>query len=314
MDATIIKLWKNYHVIANLLFDAMGGEANIVGKFAEKLVADYYDGKQLPPSSKSADIVLTDGVTLQVKARVPRQAMTTSLGIIRTWDFDYLVVVLFSTDGAVAKAVEVDAETARNMATFNKLQNGWVITTTREFLEHPSAYDITDQLNGILGGKGRNKETAGQNGAKTGHSPTHSVSSNQQEEEISDPIHPHPVIETRKRPGESFQDFVKRTLTLMFDKNLIPPKELALLQTKDYSKKTFGLEYSLLQSDSTKLQDRMGRNRYWTKYTLGGRYYVCSQWWKDKFGIYEPLFEKWIRYAIFINHEKRREEAGSQNA
>jgi len=96
-------------------------------------------------------VVLKDGSTIQVKARMPRQTLTTSLGVIRSWDFDYLVAVLFSTDGAVIKAVELDVESARGIATPNKLQNGWVITTTSEFLEHPSARTITDGLNSILG-------------------------------------------------------------------------------------------------------------------------------------------------------------------
>lgn len=39
-----------------LLHEAMGGASNIVGEFAEQLVADYYRGTQLTASSKSADI------------------------------------------------------------------------------------------------------------------------------------------------------------------------------------------------------------------------------------------------------------------
>lgn len=152
MDTATIKLWSNYNMATNLILDAMGGASNIVGEFAEQLVADYYGGKQLQASSKSADVILDDGRTIQVKARTPRQTLTTSLGIIRTWDFDLLVAVLFSTDGAVIKAVEVASDVAQSIATPNKLQNGWVITTTQDFLNHPKVRDITQGLNDVLAG------------------------------------------------------------------------------------------------------------------------------------------------------------------
>jgi hypothetical protein len=152
MNISTVNLWKNYTMATNLILDAIGGASNIVGEFAEQLVADYYGGKQLTASSKSADIVLENEKTIQVKARMPRQTMTTSLGIIRSWNFDYLVVVLFSPDGSVLKAIEMNVDDARSIAVTNKHQNGWVITTTQGFLNHKAAREITDGLNGVLNG------------------------------------------------------------------------------------------------------------------------------------------------------------------
>jgi len=151
IDTAIAKMWKNYNLVNNQIYEAMGGTANIVSEFAEKLVADYYKGEQLPASAKSADVLLKNGKKIQVKARKLRQeTLATSLGIIRSWNFDYLVVVLFATDGTVIKALEMDVDTAKSVATPNKHQNGWVITTTKEFTEHPSSRDITGHLNRII--------------------------------------------------------------------------------------------------------------------------------------------------------------------
>lgn len=59
------------------------------------LVAKYYAGERLPASSKSADIRLSDDTTIQVKSRKLDKLKSTSLNVIRSWDFDRLVIVLF---------------------------------------------------------------------------------------------------------------------------------------------------------------------------------------------------------------------------
>ena len=290
MDATTLKLWKNYNMATNLLLDAMGGASNIVGEFAEKLVAECYEGEQLAASSKSADVLLKDGTTIQVKARMPRQTLTTSLGVIRSWDFDYLVAVLFATDGTVVKGLEMDVETAKSVGMWNKHQNGWVITTTQSFLEHPSARDITDCLNCAMG--------------ETGH--TDQVKPMYPPKIPEQPVNTEPLywnegqIEVKRREHESFQDFVKRTLRDMLNKDLIPLDEINKLQTKEYSKQALGLEYALFVTHSTQLRDGSGRLRYWVE-PLCGKYYACNDWAKRKMNIYEPKFTKWIRQIIALN-------------
>jgi len=161
-NAHVIGLWKQYNEITDSIYKAMGGTANIVSEFAEKLVTKHYNGKQLQASHKSADVVYTDEKgnekLIQVKSRRKKKVTSSALGIIRSWDFDYLVVVLFSTDGIVLKAIEVDVDIAKgkDIATPNKHQNGWVITTTEKFLEHPMARDITEDLNRIIFTMGEN--------------------------------------------------------------------------------------------------------------------------------------------------------------
>jgi hypothetical protein len=112
------------------------------------------------------------------------------------------------------------------------------------------------------------------------------------------------LIETKRREQESFQDFVKRTLRYMFDNDLIPQEEIELLQAKDYSMQVFGLNHALFEADSTKTRDAAGHSRYWSE-PLYGDYYVCSQWWKQKMGVYEPRFAKWISRIIALNNMEK---------
>lgn len=102
-------------------------------------------------------------------------------------------------------------------------------------------------------------------------------------------------IPTKRDSNISFQTFVKNTLDYMFDHNLLSDNELINLQDKEYCKKTFYLDFPLLETDKSKIKDKSGVNRYWSTYPFkNNEYYACSQWWKEKFDIYEPLFEKWI--------------------
>jgi hypothetical protein len=110
-------------------------------------------------------------------------------------------------------------------------------------------------------------------------------------------------IETRKREPESFQDFVKRTLNFLLDNDLIPPEEIDLLQTKQYTRKTLGLEYPLIETNSARTKDGSGRPRYWSK-MFSGKYFICSQWWRQKMDIHEPCFAAWIKHIITLNNIK----------
>jgi hypothetical protein len=314
VDKNTVNLWKNYNMAKRLILDAMGGVANIEGEFAEKLVADYYGGEQLTASSKSADIVLDDGTRVQVKARVPRQTLTTSLGVIRSWDFDLLVAVLFTTDGTILRAVEMSADAARSIAVPDHRQNGWRITTTSEFLDNPAAKDITAELSKVMeisvGAQPAEVRVAQRIASLTPRRRARNTDSQKQEALFETSFTSEPVqwkgrtIETQKRDTELFQDFVKRTLHCMFDNKMIPAEEISRLLTKDYSKHTFGLEMPLLETDTNKLRDGGGQARYWVKATFGGRYYVCSQWWKQHLGTYEPRFAAWIRHIVELNEAK----------
>ena len=94
---------------------------------------------------------------------------------------------------------------------------------------------------------------------------------------------------------ESVQDWVKRVLTYLYHYNKLDEQELRNLQDSNYCKHTFGLQYALLiESEDENDITFAGHKRYWTKFRLGERYFVCSQWWSDKSNTYITKFGNWI--------------------
>jgi hypothetical protein len=157
----LVSLWKNYNNASALLTKFMGGTLNEVGEFAERLVARYYDAEKLPPSNKSADLRTAGNRLIQVKSRKIECLATTSLGIIRSWQFDLLVVVLFSKKGDILKAVAIDAKDAKALSRWDSHQNGHVLTTSGRLLDHPGSEDITEGLQGLLDGPRVSKPESG---------------------------------------------------------------------------------------------------------------------------------------------------------
>ena len=139
-------LWLKFNEYSNKLAEALGRTSNIVGEYAEYLAHQYYGGRLLEISGSSADIESDDGTRYQVKSRRIKGTPTTQLNVIRSWDFDYLVVILFDANGAVKKALEVPADIAKEYGVANSHQNGWVITTTQKFLNDSRSKDITVPL------------------------------------------------------------------------------------------------------------------------------------------------------------------------
>lgn len=149
-DDNLYDLWKQFSVLHTKLCRIIGRSSNILGEISERVVARFHGGELLTASSASADVLLFDGKRIQVKSRTPRQTLTTSLGIIRSWDFDILAVLLFSELGDIVFGGEIDVESAKRHAVKNKHQNGWVITTTGDFLNDPNMKDLSRQYNEVL--------------------------------------------------------------------------------------------------------------------------------------------------------------------
>lgn len=139
------RLWLKYNEYSNRLATALGRTSNIVGEYAEYLAHQYYGGKFLEISGASADIE-TDGKKYQVKSRKIKKTSSTQLNVIRSWDFDFLVVILFDSNGLIKNALEVPVDVAREYGVKNKHQNGWVITTSQKFLNDDRSKDISSPL------------------------------------------------------------------------------------------------------------------------------------------------------------------------
>ena len=136
-------LWLKFNEYSNKLAAALGRTSNIVGEYAEYLAHQFYGGRLLEVSGSSADIEDDNGKRYQVKSRKIKAALSTQLSIIRSWDFDYLVVILFDINGVIKKALEVPVSVAQEYGVANKHQNGWVITTSQSFLNDRRSKDIT---------------------------------------------------------------------------------------------------------------------------------------------------------------------------
>ena len=57
----LTKLWLDYMRSLDTITMAIGRSSNVVGEFAEEIVAAMYGGELLPPSSTSADVEPPDG-------------------------------------------------------------------------------------------------------------------------------------------------------------------------------------------------------------------------------------------------------------
>lgn len=146
----IASLWKRYCEAREALTSALGRTSNVLGEIAERAVADYHGGKLLTASAASADVELDDGTLIQVKARIPRQGMTTSLSAIRSWGFDRLAVLLFNDSGSILFAGEMDVDAVMGHAAEVPHTNSWNVTTTDAFLGDPRMVDLTDEYNAVL--------------------------------------------------------------------------------------------------------------------------------------------------------------------
>ena len=152
LTSEIHDAWIAYNQSTNRIATLLGRTANIVGEYAEYLFAQHFQARLLIASSISADIQDRQGLLYQVKARkIPASGRpTTSLGIIRSWDFDVLCVVLFNTDGSIHRAITIPVDSARKYAKPNALQNGDVVTTSAQFLNDGDSADITDKLSKVM--------------------------------------------------------------------------------------------------------------------------------------------------------------------
>lgn len=96
-----------------------------------------------------------------------------------------------------------------------------------------------------------------------------------------------------RKDSQSVQDFVKEIITTLFKNHFLTDKEISLLQSKQYCIETFDIYYPLLEKNSSNLKDADGHARYWMKFNAGG-FYVCSQWWKEKYAVYDDKIAKWL--------------------
>ena len=113
----IIPLWKLSIKINDLIYQALGSRTNnLVGEFAEQLVTDFTGGTLPQASNAGYDILLSNGDTIQVKARKVDRISGTQLSDFHGWGFTYLDVVLFNELGRIIQVLRIDNQTAQEYA------------------------------------------------------------------------------------------------------------------------------------------------------------------------------------------------------
>jgi hypothetical protein len=126
-----------------------------LGDYAEYIVRTWSRGELAPNAEKSWDVRGADGRRLQVKARVvvdPPRRGDRQLSIIRSFDFDALIAILFDDDLHVWRAVSLPPSAVQRLAWFQEYVNGHRLLVTDRVIADPEAEDLTNELRAAQGG------------------------------------------------------------------------------------------------------------------------------------------------------------------
>lgn len=117
------------------------------GDYAELLVQRATRGELAPNSQKSWDVLTADGERLQVKARVVTNSNARGerqLSVLRSWDFDAVVIVLFDDELRVWRAAHVPVAVLKAEGRFIDHVRGFRVMATDALLDRGA--DWTERL------------------------------------------------------------------------------------------------------------------------------------------------------------------------
>jgi hypothetical protein len=88
--------------------------------------------------------------------------------------------------------------------------------------------------------------------------------------------------------------YVRKTFNELVKSKLIERSEIEKLQSGDYSKMTFDIQFPFLAKENSPYYERV---RYWKNpYHINGEiYFVCSQWYEVPANNDRPFYEGWLR-------------------
>jgi len=110
---------------------------NITGDYAEYLVAKSLDLNLKKSSNKAIDATDSLGKTYQIKARqISETTKTPTIKSLRSFDFDFLILVLFDPDYSVKFCGQLTSKLAKELSTPNPRVNGNRITFTRRLISN----------------------------------------------------------------------------------------------------------------------------------------------------------------------------------
>lgn len=104
-------------------------------------------------------------------------------------------------------------------------------------------------------------------------------------------------VKSNKIEGQSAMkigELVRSTLTQMLKGHVISKEEVALMQTAEYSKQTFDIQYPLLRKASLSNGEKV--LRYWAGAveSYGQKYFICSEWYEVPQNNDRPYLMKWL--------------------
>jgi hypothetical protein len=121
-----------------------------IGGYGESLVARAFGGARQPNSSAGFDVLLPDGVRLQVKTRyLPLEGGLRQLSAIRKLEsrgFDYVVAVLLDKNFDIAEAYQLPHAAVARLATFAPHTNSHRLVMTPNVCSDAECRDITERL------------------------------------------------------------------------------------------------------------------------------------------------------------------------
>jgi len=121
-----------------------------VEKIAKRLAVKYYNAKPLTILNKNADLKTLGNKLIQVKSGKVDIITETPFGVIKNWDFDILVVILFSKNNDILKAIEITTRYAKNILKWDNYQKGYILTTSKDLLQNEKSIDITRNLQKLM--------------------------------------------------------------------------------------------------------------------------------------------------------------------
>ena len=150
-DVKIIDLLRApYEAINELKNRGVVRTANSpLGDYAEYLVAKAFNGTLEKNSKKSFDVSTPEGTTYQVKARRMTGASgDRQLSIIRSWEFDFLIGVLFDADLNLVRAAKVPKTDVEKNSYLTGSTNGKTFYLRDEVWGWGGVEDVTGLLSG----------------------------------------------------------------------------------------------------------------------------------------------------------------------
>lgn len=121
-----------------------------IADYAERLVCEALNLIRAPASTKGYDAFDTAGHRYEIKGRRPTASNPSlQLSAIRDLNgrhFEFLVIVLFTSDFSIARAAVLPVAIVEAVASFTQHTNSWRLIARNSLFQQPQALDITAKV------------------------------------------------------------------------------------------------------------------------------------------------------------------------